>query len=147
MSSDEEENRKELFTSSDIVLKDQRREKWLTIVSHDFSLGNEKIYHSNVNFSVIGDVEKTFGNTDIFLTRLHNDVYYSSQTFSSDLSPAVDIKYLEKLTDLKIGDILTMKNAFSITVKMSLLMLCEVVFEERREMRASLDDNLKLLLR
>lgn len=103
----------ELFTSSGVLLKDPNDKKWLTVASHGFPLGNERVHHPNANSPAIADVEKIFEDTDISLARLHDGVYYSSQTFSSELSPAVDIKCLRKPTDLKIGDVLTMNNAFS----------------------------------
>jgi hypothetical protein len=64
-------------------------------------------------YPTIGSVEKKFAETDISLVKLHSDVHYASQTFSSELRPATEITSLKDPTDLLLGDILTMENAFS----------------------------------
>lgn len=64
----------EYFTSSGVVVRDRKGERWLTVSSHGFPLGREIVYHPSAGNTSVGAVQKTFGGTDILLGRLHNTI-------------------------------------------------------------------------
>lgn len=110
----------ELYTSSGIIVENSIGEKWLTVASHGFPLGNQTVYHPAANGPIIGTVEKLFEDTDIALAKLRMGIHYVAQTFGSDLKPSIEMKSLRKSAGLLIGDTLTMENSFS--------GLCEGIF-------------------
>lgn len=110
----------ELCTSSGLIVENSAGDKWLTVASHGFPLGNETVYHPNANGQVIGTVEDIFEDTDISLAKLRMGIRYAAQTFGSDLKPSIDMKSMRKSAGLLIGDNLTMENSFS--------GLCEGIF-------------------
>ena len=123
----------ELCTSSGIIVENSAGDKWLTVASHGFPLGNETVYHPGANGPVVGTVEKIFGDTDISLAKLQKEICYSAQTFGSDLKPSIELKSLRGSAGLLIGDYLTMENSFS--------GLCEGIFMASIWKRIPADEN------
>lgn len=67
----------ELCTSSGIIVENSAGDKWLTVASHGFPLGNETVYHPGANDLVVGTIEKIFEDTDISLAKLRMRIRYS----------------------------------------------------------------------
>jgi len=79
-----------------LLYKTARGDKWLTVARHGFPQGNETVHHPTAIYPTVGSVEKKFAETDISLVKLHSDVHYASQTFSSELRPATEISHLSR---------------------------------------------------
>jgi hypothetical protein len=62
--------RSELYTTAGVLVKGKNGNKFMTVASHGFPLGEETVFHPDPNGTIIGVVEKRLSETDIALVTI-----------------------------------------------------------------------------
>jgi hypothetical protein len=87
----------------------------VTVASHGFPLGEETVYHPELDRSVISDIKYRVDETDIALLKLQDRVMFENKSFQSLTQPA-DIEFTQVARlheDLHINDPLQIDNPFT----------------------------------
>jgi hypothetical protein len=76
-----------LLTTSGVLVKNSQGESFMAVASHGFPNGDLQVRHPKPDSSVIGEVTKRIGDTDIALVKLQADISFTNETFQNDLEP------------------------------------------------------------
>lgn len=103
----------ELFTTAGVPVKDQDGKKWVTVTTHGFPLGEEKVWHPTAAGAVIGEVRVILEDTDISLVELLDEFFFEAETFGTATNPAVSLVGFKSSDDVRIGEKVVMDSPFS----------------------------------
>ena len=102
------------MTASGIPVEDPRTgEKFVTVASHGFPLGEESVWHPTGAGAVIGEVKAIPGDTGISLMKLLDRTSYSLNTFRTRTTSGVRISRLRNADDFRNYETVFLDSPFS----------------------------------
>lgn len=107
-------SRSELYTTSGVLVKDSAGRQFITVASHGYPLGEEKVFHPGPNGQLIGNVQHRLGESDIALARLESGIHYSNETFANVHTPSgTIIRGIRDWENLQVYSTIHMDNPFT----------------------------------
>ena len=103
----------DVMTTSGICLQSPSGKKYVTVAKHGFPGGvGDQVFHPNRHGTVIAEVSKVFGETDIAIAELAN-VDYAKETFSAHDAPVGPFRNLLDIAELRVGDSVFMDTPYN----------------------------------
>ena len=104
----------EYLTSSGVAVRDVRTgDTFVTVASHGFPLGQERVFHPNNTGIPVGTIECSFRGTDISLMKLDPGYSYVNEPFAQELGTADVITGIQGINDIRIMDLVHMNSPFT----------------------------------
>lgn len=102
-----------LSTTSGVLVQNEDNETFMTVSAHGFPIRDTAVYHPSLNGSIIGEVCRRIGDTDIALAKLEENIMFENITFQSDVEPTgVRFRGIKDVFKMRSFDSLSMENPF-----------------------------------
>ena len=107
----------ELLTTCGIEVEDQGGSRYITLASHGFSVGQDRIHHPTSQDAFLGTVHARLGDSDIALMKLPANIPFKNETFGAITADGIRldgvlIAGIQDPYKMRSCDLISMSNPF-----------------------------------
>ncbi|KAI9756606.1 MAG: hypothetical protein M4579_003784 [Chaenotheca gracillima] len=109
----DDENLPSLSTAAGLPVKSKTGQRYVTVGAHGFPGLDSLVYHPNRHGEQIGTLALKIGESDMGLAKLHDDIHFSNENFSTDDDDGPIFRDFRPVKEVQYGEIVSMDTPFS----------------------------------